>query len=78
MKASNNLNGLTQAIKEVFPESQTQFCAVYQTCNSTPYVVWKDKKEFSRDMKQIYDTPTEGSAKVSFENFANKRTRSQC
>lgn len=56
--ATDNLNGFTQTIKNVFPESQTQICVVHQIRNSVRYVVWKDKKEFSRDMKQIYDAPT--------------------
>lgn len=70
--ATDNLNGFTQTIKNVFPESQTQICVVHQIRNSARYVVWKDKKEFSRDMKQIYDAPTKESAKAALEDFANK------
>ena len=70
--ATDNLNGFTQTIKNVFPESQTQICVVHQIRNSARYVVWKDKKEFSRDMKQIYDAPTKQAARASLEDFANK------
>lgn len=42
--ATDNLNGFTQTIKNVFPESQTQICVVHQIRNSARYVVWKDKK----------------------------------
>jgi putative transposase len=70
--ATDNLNGFTQTIKNVFPESQTQICVVHQIRNSTRYVVWKDKKEFSADMKLIYNAPTEESAKASLEDFAKK------
>ena len=43
--ATDNLNGFTQTIKNVFPQSQTQICVVHQIRNSARYVVWKDKKE---------------------------------
>jgi putative transposase len=70
--ATDNLNGFTQTIKNVFPESQTQICVVHQIRNSARYVVWKDKKEFSQDMKLIYNAPTEESAKASLEDFSKK------
>lgn len=70
--ATDNLNGFTQTIKNVFPESQTQICVVHQIRNSARYVVWKDKKEVSKDMKQIYDAPTKQAAKAALEDFANK------
>jgi len=70
--ATDNLNGFTQTIKNVFPESQTQICVVHQIRNSARYVVWKDKKEFSRDMKQIYDAPTKEAAKAALDDFADK------
>jgi transposase-like protein len=70
--ATDNLNGFTQTIKNVFPESQTQICVVHQIRNSARYVVWKDKKEFSRDMKQIYDAPTKEAAKAALDDFADR------
>lgn len=70
--ATDNLNGFTQTIKNVFPQSQTQICVVHQIRNSSRYVVWKDKKEFTKDMKQIYDAPTKQAAKAAFEQFASQ------
>lgn len=70
--ATDNLNGFTQTIKNIFPESQTQICVVHQIRNSARYVVWKDKKEFSRDMKYIYDAPTKEAAKAALNDFADK------
>ena len=70
--ATENLNGFTQTIKNVFPESQTQICVVHQIRNSARYVVWKDKKDFSADMKLIYNAPTKQAAKASLEDFAVK------
>lgn len=68
--ATDNLNGFTQTIKQVFPQSQTQICVVHQIRNSARYVVWKDKKAFAKDMKQIYDAPTKQAAKAALEHFA--------
>lgn len=70
--ATDNLNGFTQIIRQVFPQSQTQICVVHQIRNSARYVVWKDKKAFAKDMKQIYDAPTKQAAKASLEYFASQ------
>lgn len=58
IRATDNLNGFTQTIRTVFPHSATQICVVYQIRNSCRYVVWKDKREFSHDMRDIYGAPT--------------------
>lgn len=69
--ATDNLNGFTETIKQVFPESNTQICVVHQIRNSCRYVVWKDKKAFTRDMKRIYDAPTKQAARAALEDLAN-------
>jgi transposase-like protein len=70
--ATDNLNGFTQTIKQVFPQSQTQICVVHQIRNSARYVVWKDKKAFTKDMKLIYDAPTKQAARAALEDFADR------
>lgn len=70
--ATDNLNGFTETIKTVFPNSTTQICVVHQIRNSTRYVVWKDKKQFTKDMKQIYTAPTKEAAKAALNDFKNK------
>ena len=52
---TDNLNGFTDTIRSVFPQSSTQICVVHQIRNSCKYVVYKDKKEFTADMKNIYN-----------------------
>ncbi len=68
--ATDNLNGFTDTIRNVFPESRTQICLVHQIRNACRYVVWKDKKAFTRDMKHIYNAPTKEAAKAALEDFA--------
>lgn len=70
--ATDNLNGFTDTIRNVFPESRTQICVVHQIRNACRYVVWKDKKEFTADMKQIYDAPTREAAEAALNDFALK------
>ena len=48
---TDNLNGFTDTIRTVFPQSSTQICVVHQIRNSCKYVVYKDKKEFTADLK---------------------------
>lgn len=69
---TDNLNGFTQAIRNVFPLADTQICVVHQIRNSSRYVVWKDKKEFTADMKHIYNAPTREMARLELEKFAAK------
>lgn len=70
--ATDNLNGFTETIKTVFPNSTTQICVVHQIRNASRYVVWRDKKEFTKDMKEIYDAPTKQAAKASLDDFSRK------
>ena len=80
--ATDNLNGFTGTIRSVFPLSQTQICIVHQIrpeperrtgeANVCKYVVWKDRKEFSSDMKHIYTCPTKQAAEAALGDFAEK------
>lgn len=70
--ATDNLNGFTQTIRTVFPQSATQICVVHQIRNSCRYVVWKDKREFSHDMKDIYGAPTRQAAQAALDAFEAK------
>lgn len=69
--ATDNLNGFTDTIRTVFPESKTQICVVHQIRNACRYVVWKDKKAFTKDMKNIYNAPTRQAAEAALNDFAN-------
>ena len=70
--ATDNLNGFTQTIRSVFPQSATQVCVVHQIRNSCRYVVWKDKKEFAGDMKDVYAAPTRQAALAALDALEDK------
>ena len=69
---TDNLNGFTQTINNVFPKADTQICVIHQIRNSGKYVVWKDKKQFSKDLKHIYTAPNREAARASLEDFKLK------
>jgi len=70
--ATDNLNGFTDTIRSVFPESRTQICVVHQIRNASRYVVWKDKREFSKDQKAIYTAPNRQAAEAALKDFDKK------
>lgn len=50
----DGLKGFPEAIEAVFPQAQIQTCIIHQVRNTMRYVVEKDKKEFMKDLKPIY------------------------
>lgn len=47
--ATDNLNSY-DAIRTVFPESKTQIYVVHQIKNTYKYVIWKNRKQFTKDV----------------------------
>jgi putative transposase len=70
--STDNLKGFTEAIKATFPQTDTQLCIVHQIRNSARYVVWRDKKQFVRDLKEIYNATNLQAAGDAFELFKQK------
>ncbi|HNY06198.1 MAG TPA: IS256 family transposase [Candidatus Egerieousia sp.] len=69
---TDNLNGFTETINNVFPQAATQTCVVHQIRNSCKYVAWKDLKAFTGDMKAIYTAPAKEAAEAALDNFEQK------
>ena len=68
----DNLSGISEAIKSAFPDSMIQKCIIHQIRNSTKFVKYNDLKEFTSDMKKIYQAPSIELALVALEEFNNK------
>jgi len=66
---TDNLNGFTTTIQNIFPKSQTQICVVHQIRNACKYVSYKDRKAFTRDMKEIYTAPNQEAACHALDKF---------
>jgi putative transposase len=68
----DNLKGFTEAIRSVFPDTVTQLCIVHQIRNSCKFVVWKDRKQFCADLREVYGAPSKNAAEQALSGFAKK------
>ena len=68
----DGLNGFSQAITAVYPQTIVQRCIVHQIRNSTRYVSYKDIKEFMRDLKSVYQAATLEMAEANLEKVEEK------
>lgn len=69
---SDNLKGLTQAIKAIFPETVTQLCIVHQIRNTMNYIGTKDKKAFMKDLRLVYQARNLETAQEAFVELETK------
>jgi len=70
--ATDNLKGFTDAIRSVFPQATKQICIVHQIRNCCKYVSWTDRREFSADMKNIYNAPNQDAAALALDDLDKK------
>ena len=70
--AVDGLPGLEEAIKAVYPDGEIQSCVVHQVRNSVKYVSYKDLKEFTRDLKEVYKAPTQ---EAGFNNLMKMKEK---
>lgn len=56
---ADGLTGIKESIAVAYPKTENQRCIVHQVRNTLKHVSYKDKKEFSNDLKGIYHAPTE-------------------
>jgi len=49
-----------------------QICVVHKNRNACKYVLWKDRRKFTNEMKSVYNAPSKESAKLALEDFATK------
>ncbi len=66
---TDNLNGFSQAILSIFPETEIQKCIVHQIRNSLKYVASKDQKIFMKELKLVYQAPTKSQAETELLNL---------
>jgi putative transposase len=69
---TDNLKGFTEAIKAVFPFTATQLCIVHQIRNSCHYVIWKDRKAFCADLKDVYNATNRDAAETALSAMEQK------
>ena len=62
----DGLTGFVDAIGAVFPKAEVQCCFMHQVRYKTKFVNYKDIKPFMKDLKAVYQAPTE---KIALENL---------
>ena len=65
MAAIDGLSGFSDAIHAVFPKTRVQRCVIHQIRTSLKYVVWKDRKAFTADLKTVYQASTREEAEAN-------------
>jgi putative transposase len=68
----DGLKGFPDAINATFPDTKVQLCIVHMVRNSLKLVPWKDYKEVTSDLKQIYKSISEQEASLELDRFAEK------
>ena len=69
---SDNLTGIKDAITTVYPNTVQQRCIVHMIRNSVRYVNYKDLKEFTKYLKQVYTSVNEKKAYEKLQEIKNK------
>jgi putative transposase len=68
----DGLKGFPEAISSVFPNTIVQLCIVHMVRNSVKYVSYKDLKEVTSDLKQIYTANNDEIAHLKLQQFGIK------
>lgn len=68
----DNLNGFSEAILSIYPQTEVQSCLVHQIRNSLKYVASKDQKEFMKDLKKVYRANSKDLAETELLNLEEK------
>lgn len=70
--AIDGLNGFSEAVASVFPQTQVQRCIIHQIRSSLKYVSWKDRRAFVADLKRIYRAGTREEAEMNLLQLGEK------
>lgn len=68
----DGLKGFKDAIHSVFPKTVVQRCVIHQIRYSLKYVSWKDKKEFMRDLKPVYQATNKKTGEEALLKLSEK------
>ena len=60
---------MDRAVQAIYPDSVHQICIVHQIRNSLKFVSYKDRKAIVKDIKGIYQSTNEPTAREALEVF---------
>ena len=61
----DGLQGFSDAIHAIFPQTKVQRCVIHQIRHSLKYVTWADRKAFVADLKTVYQAATREEAEAN-------------
>ena len=65
----DGLTGFGDAIGAVYPKAEIQRCIVHQIRYSTKFISYKDIKAFMKELKEVYQAPTEEAALEALDSL---------
>ncbi|WP_024791986.1 IS256 family transposase [Lebetimonas sp. JS138] len=68
----DGLKGFPEAINAIYPNTEVQLCIIHQIRNSLKYVASKDKKEFMKDLKKVYQAVNKEQAESELDRLEEK------
>lgn len=68
----DNLQGFAEAIKSIYPATEIQTCVVHQIRNSLKYVAAKDRGDFLKDLKPVYQAASKDLAELRLQELEEK------
>lgn len=66
----DGLTGFPEAIHAVFPQTVIHQCVVHLVRQSLRWVSWKDRKAVARELRALYQAPSEAAARQALAAFA--------
>lgn len=73
--ASDGLEGMRDAVKRQFPESEHQQCWVHLSRTVSRYIRNKDRKEVLGDLKTVYRAVSEEEAREALQAFLERHSK---
>jgi len=68
----DGLKGFPEAINTIYPNTEIQLCVIHQIRNSLKYVASKNKKEFMKDLKKVYQAVSKDKAEIELDRLEEK------
>jgi len=74
----DGLQGFSDAIHAIFPQTKVQRCIIHQIRHSLKYVTWADRKAFMADLKTVYQTAPREEAEANLRKLEETWSSKYC
>jgi putative transposase len=66
---TDGLNGMSDALAAVFPQTTLQTCLVHLMRHSLDFANWRERKQLAAELRPIYTAPSADAARTALEAF---------